>query len=94
MWNELHFRLSPHPDKKQFHFNFRLFYFCLGQEENLGEKVNVDFVRAKFYNNCFCTINITFYFNWPSFLLVEIIDTTFRSAGTGKYVNVPLQQGI
>ena len=34
-------------------------------------------------NYCFCTK--TFYFHWPNFLSVGIVNTTFQSAGTGKY---------
>ena len=40
------------------------------------------FARAKFHDS-FCTL--TFYFNWPNFLSVGIVDAAFQSAGTGKY---------
>ena len=40
-----------------------------------------EFARAKFHD-CFCTN--TFYFNWPNFLSVGIVDIAFQSAGTGK----------
>ena len=33
--------------------------------------------------NSFCTI--TFYFNWPNFLSVGIVDVAFQNAGTGQY---------
>ena len=37
--------------------------------------------RAKFHDS-FCTI--TFYFNWPNFLSVGIVNVAFQSAGTGQ----------
>ena len=39
-------------------------------------------VQGKFHN-CFCTN--TLYFNWPNFLSMGIVDTSFQSDGTGKY---------
>jgi len=40
-----------------------------------------EFAREKFHA-CFCTN--TFYFNWPKFLSVGIVDIAFQSAGTDK----------
>ena len=39
---------------------------------------------SKNFTNCFCTK--TFYFHWPNFLSMGMVNTTLQSTGTGKYV--------